>query len=164
MRALLVMLFCSALGAQSLFLNAAGPAIPADLTTPAPAYQADQYFTGGVVWTDPAMGPGIWSTLRYAPSFSYDIPMTNGFYTVTFRLLEPNKTAVGQRIFTITANGVHSDPIDIFAMAGANAPTYINLLVLVGNGHLRIDFAASVGNAVVSAMEILNAYFSPWSH
>ncbi len=151
----LVLLFCSTLGAQSVFINAGGPAVPGDSSNP--TFQSDQYFTGGAVFSDPTMGAGIWSTLRYGPSFSYDVPITNGFYTVKFDFLEPNKTAANQRIFTITANGQQSDPIDVFAMAGVNIPTSTSLLVMVGNGHLRINFAAIIGNAVVSAIEITPA-------
>ena len=122
---------------------------------PPQQFQQDQYFTGGAFWSDPAMGAGIWSTLRYAPAFSYDIPIPNGFYTVKLDMLEPNKTAAGQRVFTITANGIQSDPIDLFKITGAiNAQTSITQLVMVGNGHLRIAFQATAGNAVVTALEI----------
>ncbi len=125
-----------------------------------PAYQADQYFTGGDVWNEASPGydppgTGALATLRYGPVFSYDVPLKNGFYLVTFHFSEPNKTGPRQRVFTVTANGIQSDPIDLFALAGfAKVPYQFGLFVLVGNGHLRMTFTASLGNAVVSAMDI----------
>lgn len=157
MRTLLIsaLLFCSGMGAQSLYINAGGPStIPVDPNT-SPAFLADQNFSGGVAWDDPTEGSGIWETMRYGPQFSYDLHISNGFYTVKFDLLEPNKTAVNQRVFTIMANGIQSDPIDIFAMTEAvNAQTSVTLLAMVGNGHLRINFQASIGNALVNAIEV----------
>lgn len=156
MRVILIALLCCAAGAQSLLVNAGGPALPPDTT--GTSYQADQSFTGGVVWDDPTIGLGIWETLRYAPQFSYDFHISNGFYTVKIDLIEPNKTGPNQRVFTVTANGIQSDPIDVFAMTGAiNKQTSITMLVMVGNGHLRANFQAIIGNAMVSAFEITPA-------
>lgn len=167
------LLFCGGIGAQVppptisippavYLINSGGPDIPLDTTDPAnpiPAFQADAFVTGGVLWVDPTMGAGIWGTLRYAPSFAYDIPVTNGFYNVKFDLLEPNKTAAGQRVFTISVNGTTSDAIDIFALTKAiNVQTSVQLMAIVGNGHLRITFQASIGNAVVSAIEVSPSY------
>ncbi len=168
------LLLCCGMGAQTppvsstpptvYYINAAGPAIPANATgnpsTQTPEYLADQFYTGGTNWVDPTMGTGIWGTLRFAPSFSYDIPVPNGFYSVKCDLLEPNKTLPGQRIFTITVNGVQSAPIDIFSMTGGiNIPTSILLMGMVGNGHLKITFQATLGNAVVSAIEVVPTYY-----
>jgi hypothetical protein len=142
-----------AASAQPLLINAGGPSVD--------AYQADQYFTGGSVWApgtpgyNPAIGTGVWATLRYAPTFSYDIPLPNGIYRVVFDLIEPNKTAAGQRKFAITANGQATPVLDLFALTGGdNIPYATELLVLVGNGHLKINFVATLGNAVVSGIEI----------
>lgn len=163
------LLMCCGLGAQiqppittippSVYLiNAGGPDLPVDTGDPAnpiPAYQADAFYTTSVAWVDPGMGTGIWGTLRFAPTFSYDIAVPNGFYSLKFDLLEPNKTGPSQRVFTISVNGTTSDPIDIFATAKAiNVGIQYDMMSVVGNGHLRITFQASVGNAVVSAIEI----------
>jgi hypothetical protein len=143
-------------------INSGGPATPPDTrdpNAPIPGYLADQFFSGGVAWTDPTMGPGIWGTLRYGPEFTYDIQVPNGLYTIKFDLLEPNQTAPGKRVFTIAANGIVSDPIDLFAMTGAvNKQTSISLMASVGNGHMVIKFNATAGNAVVSAIELSPAY------
>ncbi len=153
----LLLLWASCVSAQTIYLNAGGPAVSGIMT---PAYQADQYFSGGAIWNEASPGydppgTGALATLRYGPVFSYDIPVHSGFYLVTFHMSEPNKTGPGQRLFTITANGVQSDPLDVFALAGgAKIPYSLSLLTMVGNGHLRITFAASLGNAMVSAMEI----------
>ena len=154
----LLFFLCTVLSAQTIYLNAGGPAVPGIMT---PTYQADQWFSGGAIWNEASPGydppgTGALATLRYGPVFSYDVPVHNGFYSITFHLVEPNKTGPGQRLFTITANGIQSDPLDIFALAGfAKLDHPVTLFVLVGNGHLRITFAASLGNAVVSAMDIV---------
>lgn len=147
--------------AQQTNINSGGPAIPPTGGVPippsltAPSYLADQFFSGGAPYTDPAMGTGVFTTLRFAPSFSYDIPEQNGFYYVLFRFVEPNKTAAGQRLFTVTANGITSDIIDVFLQAGGvDKPYSMWLLVMVGNGHMRISFTGVSGNAIVSAIEI----------
>jgi hypothetical protein len=143
-------------------INSGGPDTPGDTRDPnniIPPYIADKYFTGGVAWTDPTMGTGIWGTLRYGPEFTYDILVPNGLYTIKFDLLEPNQTAVGKRVFTIAANGIQSDPIDLFAMTGAiNKQTSISLMASVGNGHMVIKFNATAGNAIVNAIELSPSY------
>jgi hypothetical protein len=112
---------------------------------------ADQYFTGGVAWQMPTTLAPALQALRYAPSFQYNIPLTNGLYNVAVVIVEPNATAPLQRRFTITANGQQTAPVDVFALTGAiNVPTTVNLQALVGAGFLRIQFAATIGNAIVS--------------
>ena len=111
----------------------------------------DQYFTGGVAWQMPATLAPALQALRYGPSFSYNIPLANGLYNVAVVIVEPNATAPLQRRFTITANGQQTAPVDVFALTGAiNVPTTVNLQALVGAGFLRIQFAATIGNAIVS--------------
>jgi hypothetical protein len=168
MRAILAsLLFCCGLGAQSfepIFINAGGPPIPGDQTAvpKIPDYQADQFFTGGTAWADPAMGAGVFATLRYGTNFSYDVKIPNGFYTVKLSMLEPNKTGPNQRRFTVMANGIQSDPIDLFALTGAvNAQYTTTLMAMVGNGHLKLTFVATLSNAVVSAIDIEQAVNLP---
>lgn len=145
---------------QSIFLiNSGGPAIPADTSdpnSPVPPYIADTFFTGGAVWSDPTMGPGRWATLRYAHSFTYDIPLPNGIYTVQFDMLETTYTTPNMRVFTITANGVQSDSIDLAVISGGviNKQTSIFLMPIVSNGHLHIVFQSTKNNATVSAIEV----------
>jgi hypothetical protein len=140
------------------YINSGGPAVPADTTdpkNPIPPYIADTFFSGGVTWTDPAMGTGRWATLRYAHNFTYDIPLPNGIYTIRFDMLETTYLAPNMRVFTITANGVQSDPIDLFKITGGiNIHAAAYLMAVVGNGHLHIVFQSTRNNATVSAITI----------
>lgn len=151
MRRLLLLTFAVSLSADVL-INC-GSTITTD------SYAADQFFTGGQIWGPGVvgyvdLGPGPWQTLRFNPSFSYDVPLINGLYTVNLLLIEPNKTGPNQRRFTIAANNQSTPPIDLFAVAGLRKQYTTTLLALVGNGVLHIDFRATLGNAVVSAIEI----------
>jgi hypothetical protein len=143
----------SRFSAALLFL--ALPAIAQSVTIAAGS-PTDQYFTGGVgAWPMPLPAPLAF--LRYGTSFAYNIPLTNGLYNVSVMLAEPNKTAAGQRIFTVTANGQQTAPIDLYSMGftppGTNAYS-LPIFTLVGAGLLHLQFAASAGNAVVSAIII----------
>jgi len=129
-------------------LAATGQAIDAGGTT-------DANYTGGLVWNPTVagyvyLGAIPWEDLRYGQSFSYSIPEPNGLYMVELWLMEPNKTAAGQRIFTVSANGSSSAPLDLFKLAGLRTRYLVKLFTAVNNGVLRLDFRASVGNAVVS--------------
>ena len=95
------------------------------------------------------------SFLRYAVAFSYNIPLANGVYAITVTMVEPNKTGSAQRVFTVTANGQESAPLDLFKLTGAdNVPYNLPMLTLVGAGMLHLRFQATAGNAVVSEISI----------
>lgn len=126
----------------------------------------DQYFSppstcasnGSCAYSDPKMGAPPYDTLRYGfgmASFSYTIPAPNGTCDVTLGFSEPNKTAPGQRIFTITANGQVVADVDIFARAGLLTPTTVALgAVPVTDGFLHLTFTPkpNTWNAFVSSI------------
>lgn len=147
---LLVFGLCGLCPAQPLLISA-GCVSPCN---PDLGYLSDRAFTGGSVWNDPSEGTGIYATLRYGPSFAYDFNLPNGLYQITFGLLEPNVTTANKRRFSITAGTTSTGPLDLFTLAGLHVPYRPKLLVLVGNGTLHIQFTASIGNAVVSSIEI----------
>jgi hypothetical protein len=133
-----------------ILINAGGPAVG--------AYEADSRFTGGAVWTpaeDTAMGSqsGEFQTLRYGASFAYTVPVAQGGYHVALLMLEPNKTAPAQRRFTATINGHESAALDLFALAGKLTPYEVDFDVSAEKA-ITINFRATVGNAVVSAIVI----------
>lgn len=116
----------------------------------------DQYFAGGVSYTNADL-----TTLRYAPAFGYAIPLMNGLYRVTLHFEEPNQVAANKRLFSVTANGQQTEPLDLFALAGGTLKSYSrNLLVLVGAGWLRVQFTATLGNAVISGIDVNPAALS----
>jgi hypothetical protein len=120
---------------------------------------------GGTVFPVPGQA-GIYGTLKYglagAP-FSCDVPAPNGSCIVTLDLVEnrpagPNPatdSAIGTRLFTATVQGIVSAAIDIFAAAGALTPYQLTLPAQVTDGHLRIVFAATKGNASLAGLDVL---------
>jgi len=115
---------------------------------------------GSCAYTDPKMGSLPFDTLRYGFGMAvlkYDIPAPNGNCDVTLGFSEPNKTAAGQRIFTINANGQIVADVDIFARAGAAlTPTTIQLAgVAVTDGFLHLTFTPkpNTWNAFVNSIQ-----------
>jgi hypothetical protein len=143
-------------------------AMPAPITITIDAGgPGDQYFlpastcagNGTCPYSDPTMGAPPYDTLRYGYGmnpFSYSIPVPNGTCSLTLGFSEPNKTAAGQRVFTITANDQTVAGVDIFARAGAQktAVTIPLAGVVVSAGVLKIGFTAQPGtwNAFVSSI------------
>lgn len=150
------LLISLALCGQTL-INSGGPAVS--------GYSADFGFSGGATWgpaNQASMGtlPGIYQTLRYSTNnsgFGYDLVEPAGQCDVTLDLLEPNKTAIGQRAFTVSANGNKTGQIDVFQLAGGALIPHQLVIpgVWVLDGHLRIVFTPlnGKGNAIVSGIE-----------
>lgn len=128
----------------------------------------DQYFSPAdrvpcangftCAFTDQAMGPSTYATIRYGFGmlpFKYDIPAPNGSCAVTLGFSEPNKTAPGQRVFTIVANDQTVADVDVFARAGgAKIPTTLQLTIAVTDGFLHFTFTPkpNTWNAFVSSI------------
>jgi len=146
-----IRIFCLAMGpvittGQNVAINVGGGV--------AGGYKAD-VVCGGRVWTDATIGPGMWTTLKYDPKFSCDIPMANGYYEIRLKLVEPNKTGSGQRKFRIAVNGLSSDLLDLFVLGGGVKKWWdLMMPVLVTDGHVRIVLTGTVGNAVLSGIEL----------
>ena len=142
MKALIAILFAAATFAQPLTILCGSP--------------TDQYYSKNTaIWAMPAGLPPAIANLRYAPNFTYDIPLANGLYNVSIVMAEPNTP--GNRVMTVTAQGQVSAPINIFALAGgANIAYTLPMLALVGAGMLHLQFMALPGsvNAVVSEIVI----------
>jgi len=143
-------------------------------------YGSDDYFTGGtgntlnpfkreLYATGPSHAapgrtvtgtpvPELFASWRAGQRLSYALPLPNGRYRVTVRLFEPDEAArAGQRVFTIAASGgARRDRIDPAAMTGDSLrAATVELPAVVSDGTLHLDFAASKGEAVVSAIDVL---------
>lgn len=133
-------------------------------------YGSDNFFTGGTPVTLGAttviQGLGsttvpetgrVWDAYREGSSFSYEVPLANGNYTVTLGFLEPTATAAGTRVLNVDANGVNVVAgLDVFAKAGGrNAATTASFPVAVTAGKLKLDFKGTVGNAIVSNIAVV---------
>ena len=87
--------------------------------------------------------------------FSYRIPAADGPYRVTLTFVEPDQ-AEGARVFDVTANGTPVlSAYDIHARAGGVLKAVSESFdVTSEDGTITLDFSPSVGEALVSAIEI----------
>lgn len=98
----------------------------------------------------------LFQSVRFGPSFSYSVELPNGAYEVVVRAFEPEKDAVGERVFDVLIEGQTSlDDLDLFAVAGRRS-AYVSppLPVTVTDGVLDVQFDGVVAQALVSALEV----------
>lgn len=140
---------------KKLLLFCAALAIQAQTVQVRCGSATDQYFVGGTAFRDATLGPPPFDTLRYGSRFSYKLPATPGAYLIRVYFVEPNATAAGRRVFTVSVNGQASDAIDLFQDGGAHAQRIIETSAVSYWGFVRLDFVATIGNAVATMIEIL---------
>lgn len=140
-------------------INAGGPSY---LSLAGDAFDEDRYFNGGQVLTNEmeASGtddPTLYNTARVsADNFSYRIPLYFGNYTVRLHFVDHESAAVGERVFNGEIEGyplIHN--LDIFAEAGSSAALVKEFNLTVTDGSLDIDFMSVIGQATVSAIEVV---------
>ncbi|WP_170851060.1 glycoside hydrolase family 2 TIM barrel-domain containing protein [Collimonas sp. OK607] len=154
---------------------AVGQAATGFISSTGHRYGSDNFFAGGVpsnatvLNVSNASDQKLWSNVRMGASFSYNIPVANGTYSVTPGFLEPATAATtGSRLITVTANGggANTTPIsglDVFAIAGGNKRAYTApaFNVTVTNGVLHLTFTGTgtgtgaANQAVVSNLAIV---------
>lgn len=129
-------------------------------------WSPDASFNSGAAWvncgtsTTPVCPPGLdrppYLNLRYQTSFSYTLQFPPGLYQVTLAFIEPNKTGPGQRVFSVSLNGATAlSQFDIYQATGAALiPTVRSFPVVATSGAIQIQFTATVGNAVVSGIQV----------
>lgn len=147
---LILFLAASLLGAQTVCINAGGPATPGCL--------ADAFFTGGAPFTDAKMI--ALPTIRYGFNFGYSIAMPAGVYTVSLDFIEHGNTAAGQRVFSAAVNGYAGLEMDIYGLVGPYQPYTLKLLA-TSDGTININFKARIGNAFVNRIRIDPAVGAP---
>jgi len=107
---------------------------------------------------------GLFLTYRFADAFGYDIPVDNGVYDVKLYFTEiffgaPGGNAGGedQRVFDVTIEDqLVLDDYDINAEVGAATAVIKTITdVNVADQVMDIDFAASVNNGIISAIELI---------
>jgi len=151
--------------AAALRINAGGGAYR---TADDKRYQADGYFTGGVVST-PAPGAvagtgddPLYQNGRHGAAFRYHIPVKNGTYEVVLHFAETwwgnlAPGGVGSRKFNVSIEGVRKlTEYDIFAKAGgAMIAVRETFRVAVDDGALDLAFSkGSADLAAVKAIEV----------
>ncbi|WP_317045517.1 PKD domain-containing protein, partial [Algoriphagus antarcticus] len=150
-----------------LRINAGGP----ELTHEGKVFAADNSFVGGKVYANnAALVPALYKTERSAnpPTFSYQIPVPNGTYTLNLHFAEIYHGAAGggaggngKRIFDVNAEGVLIlDNFDMNAQAGPQTVIVRTFEVTVTDGVMNLNFSAlaavgGVNEPKVSAIEII---------
>ena len=143
-------------------INAGGP----NYTTAATEnFIADTYysnFAGSTSSTTQAIAgtteDALYQTERYGNAFGYAVPLQNGSYTVKLHFAEiwSGASNPGVRVFDVNIeNALVMDDLDIYSVAGMYTAYVQTFNVSVSDGTMNIDFAASVNNAKVNAIEII---------
>ena len=133
-------------------------------------WSGDRYFDGGSVvdYRDTLEVAGtddqdLYLTARTGDGpgkkrgFSYAIPVEReGSYLVRFYFVEPDDNAVGARVFSVAAEGDDLlDALDLTAEAGVGTAMVKQAEVRIDDGTLDLDFTASEGAPIISAIEVL---------
>lgn len=105
--------------------------------------------------------PAAFPTLRWCSTgvpCHYRIPVQPGVYILFLDFVEPTKTGPGQRSQFVTIQGQQSLPMDIFALAGGEFINYrAPFLAVAEVGVIDIQITATLGNAIISGIEIAGA-------
>ncbi len=129
-------------------------------------FQADQYFSGGSIstTTDPISKTGddpLYQTERYG-AYTYELPVTNGKYRVTLKMVELYSTANAARVFSATVeNQSVISNIDLHALVGHDAAHDVTAPdMMITDGNLSIRLSASMDNGTLSGIEVFREVMS----
>lgn len=124
------------------------------------AYQPDNYYTGGALSStaDPIAGTvndAVYQSERYGNS-SYEIPVTNGVYSVALLMVEMFHQSAGARTFSASVEGTPAfTNLDLFKLVGHDtAFEYWVNNVNVRDGRLSIALTTGLENATLSGIAI----------
>ena len=153
-------------------INAGGPAV----TTGGVSWLADSYYSGGgkaysnpgvtqiAATTDDVLYLNERSTTADKGSYSYDVPLADGNYTVRLHFAEIYHGATGggaggtgKRVFSVNFEGGATEigSLDLNARVAPMTAVVIENVVTVAGGNLDIDFSASVDQPTLAAIEIV---------
>jgi hypothetical protein len=116
----------------------------------------------GQVQAAAVLGPGAWlGAVEYGAAIACDLAVPNGLYMIQVATTEPRNgtttlpaPAIGARVFTVTANGMPSPPLDVFKLVGAQQAYTLQMFTAAGAGWLHVAFTAAAGNAVWRSITI----------
>ena len=120
-------------------------------------YQSDTLFSEGRTRVSKTMIEGtedgvLYQSERYG-DFSYNIPVSNGDYTVILKFAETRQRAAGRSVFDVVIQGREVlSHLDLFAQAGKNKAYDVSIPINVMDGVLNIHFVTETGQAKVSAI------------
>jgi len=126
-------------------------------------YSADAYYSGGDTssTTDNIGGTtedSVFQSERYG-SYSYNIPVTQGTYSIDMQFAEIYHTSAGARAFNVLVEGQQVlSSVDLYTLAGSDgAYTYVVDGVQVNDGSLDITLQTITDNGTIGGFAI----FSP---
>jgi beta-galactosidase len=137
-------------------------------------FGSDNFFIGGFgIWLEPkdfnmqydrtpvrgTQSSDLFKNFRIG-TFAYDIPLADGEYLVTLSFIEPYATTqIGQRVFNVAANAeMKIQNLDVLQSAGGYRTVVTKSFnATVSAGALKLDFAPTIGEAVVSNIMIKSA-------
>src|SRR5579871_780059 len=101
--------------------------------------------------------PGLYQTERYGTPLEYKFTVPNGNYELILRFVEQHWTSANSRIFSVAVNGntVISN-LDIYAKVGQYYAYPQTFVVPVATGLIDIVGTATVDNAEITGIDILN--------
>jgi len=147
-------------GGSALRINCGGGQyVSATLGT----FQADAYFSGGDVYDYgvPVSGTSddaLYNSVRWANSFSYNLPAASGSYTLKLHFMEGYWNTSGQRVFNVAVNGSNVlTNFDIAAEAGGKAALVKSIPATSNGGAVTVTFQGVVGAPIVSAIELIGS-------
>lgn len=124
-------------------------------------YVAEDSVSGGVAAKLPmvkgSQDPELYRTYREG-DIRIERPMADGPYDITFHFAEPDDVGGGARVFDAFAEGRRViDDLDIMAFRDGKVISALTVTapnVVVADGVLNIDFEASAGKPVLSALVV----------
>ncbi len=135
------------------------------------SWVADRDYTGGWVATvagsintsgvSNAPPQSVYQSQRVGTSFTYVVPSLtpNSLYNVRLHFVESFFSSAGQRLFNVTVNGAQGlTAFDIFKNAGGQNVAIAKLFSAESDaaGRITIAFTATVNNASVAGIEVLD--------
>lgn len=152
-------------GASTVRIDAAGA--KSFLDADGKLWLADKYYSGGssslglfdIAGTQDDV---MYATRRFGKTFSYAIPVAAGDYKVSLRFADASFDA-GGRTFNVTGEGkALLNNFDIVAAAGGKGVAVTKSFNLtVTDGTLNLAFLGTLGNATLSAIEVVPAVAGP---
>ncbi|WP_247828490.1 PA14 domain-containing protein [Arthrobacter antioxidans] len=156
---------------QAIRINAGGGAV----TTGGVNWLADTYFAGGKTYTNPAVtqiagtdSDALYFSERSATTgpgtFGYNIPVPAGNYTVRLHFAEIYHGATGggaggtgKRVFGVNLEGGPQEisNLDLNAVVSPMTAHIVSQTLGVTDGNLDIDFASTVDQPKISAIEVI---------
>ncbi len=138
--------------------NVGGPALSAKDGTP---YDAEDFVSGGTIGQMRTV-KGSQDSFLYRTYRRGDIritrPLADGIYDLTFHFSEPDELAGGERVFDVHVEQRRViEDLDIMASRDGKIESALTVTVpnvRVDDGELNVEFEASVGQPVLSAIVV----------